>query len=45
MRTGSVAILVIVHAIAVGFLTFTRPGHRLLYTMGFTAACSSDNCE
>jgi len=25
-------------------LIFTAPGHRLLYALGWTAACSSDDC-
>lgn len=38
-----VAAIVVVLAIAAGFVGFTKPGHQLLYKVGFTAACSSDD--
>jgi len=34
--------IVVIVVIAAG-LAFTAPGHRLLYALGFTTACDSDN--
>jgi hypothetical protein len=36
---------IILAVVAVGFLGFTPPGHRVLSTLGFaTADCSGGNC-
>lgn len=38
--------IVAVLAALVGFLGFTKPGHQMLYKLGFSAACSSsDGCN
>ena len=35
----SLIVAVIVLAVAAGFLGYTKPGHQLLYKLGFTNAC------
>ena len=35
--------LVVIAVITAG-LAFTSPGHRMLYALGFTAACNGDGC-
>lgn len=45
-RTGKyVAAIVVVLAIAAGFVGFTKTGHLMLYKLGFTAACGSSDCS
>jgi len=41
----TIAALVIVVAVAVAFLSLTKPGHQVLYKIRITIACSSDNCN
>lgn len=45
-RTGKyVATIVVLLAVAVGLLGFTKPGHQMLYKLGVTRACSSSDCS
>jgi len=40
-----IAAIVIAVAVAGAFLGFTKPGHKVLYSIGFASACStSDGC-
>jgi hypothetical protein len=42
----TIAALVIVVAVAVAFLSLTKPGHQVLYKIGIASACgSSDGCN
>jgi hypothetical protein len=43
MRNAVIAI--VLAAIVVGFLGYTKPGHSVMNSLGLTAACSSDNCN
>ena len=36
-------VLAVLIVIAAG-IGFTAPGHRMLYKLGFTAACTSSDC-
>ncbi len=38
------AVLIAV-ALVAAFLGFTKPGHKLLYQLGFTGACMGDSCN
>jgi len=40
----SVAAIVVAVAVAGAFLGFTKSGHRALFKIGITTACSTDNC-
>ena len=40
LRTAAVVLIVIA-----GGLAFTAPGHRVLHTLGFTAACDGGDCN
>jgi len=44
-KARSVIIAIAVLAVAAGFLGFTKPGHQMLYKLGFTTACSGDSCS
>lgn len=44
MRTKLAAIILVALALAAGLLGFTKPGHVMLYKMGLTTACSTDDC-
>ncbi len=39
-----IASVVIMMALLAAFLGFTKPGHRLLYQIGFSSACG-DSCN
>ena len=36
--------LAVVAVVATGFLGFTSPGHRVLNSLGFAAACQNGGC-
>jgi hypothetical protein len=36
-----IAAIVIVVAVAGAFLGFTKPGHQVLFNLGFTSACDN----
>ena len=40
----SVAAIVVAVAVAGAFLGFTKSGHRVLYSIGFTSACEG-SCD
>jgi outer membrane protein assembly factor BamE (lipoprotein component of BamABCDE complex) len=41
----SFVIAIAVLAVAAALLGFTKPGHRLLYSIGITSACSTSDCN
>lgn len=45
MRSSKILVAIVVVAIAGAFLGFTTSGHRMLYKLGFTAACGSSDCD